>query len=243
MLQRLTQSPPLFLASVTGVEEAQAALASGADIIDCKAPDQGALGALPVETVRAIAGRLPPDTVISATIGDLPATAGSLVPAAEAMAATGVGIVKAGFFGGGDAAQAIRALGRSDLGGARLYAVLMADRAPDFSLIPVCADAGFLGVMLDTAGKTSGALTDVMDHNRLSTFVQRAKAAGLVTGLAGSLSTEHVAQLCALKPDILGFRGALCASGRSSALDSNRVRQVRDALDRATSAVTGRSVV
>lgn len=242
MLQRLTQSPPLFLASVTGVEEALAALASGADIIDCKAPDQGALGALPVETVRAIVAALPSDTLVSATVGDLPAAAEALVPAAKSMAATGVGIVKVGIFSGGDAVQAIRALGKSNLNSARLYAVLMADRAPDFSLIPACADAGFLGVMLDTAGKTSGALTDVMDLKRLSGFVQRAKAAGLVTGLAGSLRIEHVAQLCALKPNILGFRGALCALGRTSALDTNRVRQVREALDRATSAVTGRSV-
>lgn len=244
MLQRLTRSPPLFLASVTGVEEAHLARASEADIIDCKAPDRGALGALPAATVGAIVAALPADTLISATVGDLPAEARVLMPAAQAMAATGVGIVKVGFFGGGDAASAIRALGKADLGRARLYAVLMADRAPDFSLIDDCAAAGFLGVMLDTADKSAGALTSIMEPARLAAFVDRAKGAGLIAGLAGSLKIDHVAQLCALKPDILGFRGALCTSGRTSALDATRVRRVRDAIDRARAAngLTERSV-
>src|SRR6266704_1089362 len=43
----------LFLASVTGAEEAQVALAHGADIVDLKDPAKGALGALSEETVQA----------------------------------------------------------------------------------------------------------------------------------------------------------------------------------------------
>ena len=60
-----------LLASVMTVEEAEAALAGGADIIDLKDPRRGALGALPAPVIRdcvaAIAGRQP----VSATVGPL----------------------------------------------------------------------------------------------------------------------------------------------------------------------------
>ncbi len=88
----------LFLASVTGAEEAQVALAHGADIVDLKDPAKGALGALSEETVQAavagIAGKRP----VSAVIGDLPMQVEAIVGAASAMADTGVDFIKVGLF-------------------------------------------------------------------------------------------------------------------------------------------------
>lgn len=244
MLKALGRATPLFLASVTSVDEALIAYAAGASIIDCKAPDQGALGALAPETVAAIVEALPDTAIVSATIGDLPSSPGVMVPAAESMAATGVQIVKAGFFGDGDARGAIRALGSAELRGARLYAVLMADRDPDFDLIGDLAAARFLGVMLDTADKSSGALSDVMALGRLQGFVEKARQAGLLAGLAGSLRQQHVAKLAAIGPDILGFRGALCRGGRTGALAADLVTAVANeiAAQRPHSKVTERSV-
>ncbi|HNI07365.1 MAG TPA: (5-formylfuran-3-yl)methyl phosphate synthase, partial [Thiobacillaceae bacterium] len=74
-----------WLASVTGAEEARLALAAGADLIDCKNPAAGALGALPratvAEVLAAVGGRRP----VSATIGDFPDMAvEAVVAAAEA---------------------------------------------------------------------------------------------------------------------------------------------------------------
>ena len=94
--------PVAMLASVTSLEEAELVAAGGADIIDCKDPARGALGALPLAEVAAIRARLP-EAVISATIGDLPADPALLVGSARAMAATGVDYVKVGIFPGGDA--------------------------------------------------------------------------------------------------------------------------------------------
>ena len=229
---------PFFLASVLEAAEATVALAGGAGLIDCKNPSAGALGALePIQiqsVVAAVAGRVP----VSATIGDLPCDAVVMVTAAEAVAATGVDIVKVGFFGDGDPREAIAALGAANLGHAnlgktRLVAVLMADRAPDFSLIPLLAKAGFTGVMLDTADKSSGALPDVLDRKTLSDFIARAHGFGLAAGLAGSLRLDHIAGLVALSPDIIGFRGALCNGRRTNGLDAARVTDVRDAIDAA----------
>lgn len=225
------QRQPRFLASVTTADEADLALRGGADIIDAKNPLAGALGALPVDVVRSIIVRVAGRAPVSATVGDLPAEPRVLVEAARAMAATNANFVKIGFFGHADPRAAIETLGNADIGQSTLVAVLMADRDPDFSLLPVLAKHGFGGVMLDTAGKAAGALTDALPLARLSEFVRLARAAGLTAGLAGSLRLEHVATLSSLQPGILGFRGALCRLGRTSALDAKNVCAVRAALD------------
>ena len=45
-------SAPKFLASVTCLNEAQLVLDANVDIIDLKNPAEGALGALPLETIQ-----------------------------------------------------------------------------------------------------------------------------------------------------------------------------------------------
>lgn len=220
-----------FLASVRNEDEARLALAEGADIIDCKEPVAGALGALPHAVVRAVRATVPAGVPVSATVGDLPASAEMLVPAAVAMAATGVDFVKVGLFGGGDARQAIAALGRADLANSRLVAVMFADLEPDFSLVGAMADAGFAGVLLDTAEKAGGALPAHQSRDQLAQFVATVRANGMFSGLAGSLRLEHVAAMRAIGPDILGFRGALCSgSQRKGTLDVLSLRAVARAL-------------
>ncbi|MGZ8410143.1 MAG: (5-formylfuran-3-yl)methyl phosphate synthase, partial [Hyphomicrobium sp.] len=162
---------PRFLASVMSAPEALTALAAGAEIIDGKNPAAGALGALPHATVRAIVEAVGHVVPVSATIGDLPAIPDVLSDAATAMAATGIDLVKIGFFDGGDAKASIAALGRLDLGQARLVGLLLADRNPDLNLVAAMADAGFAGVMLDTATKDGRALPDVMSTAEISRFV------------------------------------------------------------------------
>jgi (5-formylfuran-3-yl)methyl phosphate synthase len=240
MIEGLRRDRPAFLASVTNAAEAEMAFHGGANIIDCKNPASGALGALDTEAVRdivqVIAGRVP----VSATIGDLPADAGAMLPAAAAMAATSVDIVKIGFFGDRDPRPAIVALGREKRPPTQLVAVLMADCSPDISLLPVLAAHGFAGAMLDTADKSAGRLTTVLSKDRLSEFVRAAAANGLSSGLAGSLQGDDIAGLARLNPDVLGFRGALCTSGRVSGLDPKNLTAVRHEFERARSASAAR---
>lgn len=225
----LARGAPLFLASVTTPDEALTALAAGADLIDCKDPSRGALGALPGERVRAICAAVASRAPVSATIGDLPNDAAQMRAAAERTAA-GVDFVKIGFFGGDDARAAIAGLAKADIGAARLVAVLMADRDPDFSLARDLASAGFAAVMLDTADKDAGALAEILEPHRISEFIAAARRHGLAAGLAGSLKLGHVAELAALGADILGFRGALCDGGRGGNLVAARVEAVARAM-------------
>jgi len=216
-----------FLASVRDAAEAEAALASGADIIDLKDPATGALGALTPDAiascVSAIAGR----AELSATVGDLPMVPHTVRSAVLATAATGVDYVKLGLFPNGDA-QGCLSLLAEEAWGVRLILVVFADASPDFDAIDAASRIGASGVMLDTAHKDGSSLLDHLPLDRLADFLAAARAEGLVVGLAGSLKATHVPALLTLKPDLLGFRGALCRNGaRGAALDKSSCAAIR----------------
>lgn len=220
-----------FLASVRNADEARLAVSAGADVIDCKDPSQGALGALSPETVREIRTVVPRHVPLSATVGDLVPQATAVLAAVTTMAATGIDYIKIGFFPGGDAAATIRALGSLSFGQTSLVGLLLADRTPDYDLIRPMADSGFSGVMIDTADKKNGALPDVASRERLKFFLSEARHCGLFAGLAGSLRLEHIPGLLSLRPGLLGFRGALCRSAdRSGILDREAIAAVRRAI-------------
>lgn len=222
-----------LLASVKSLDEARIALECGADIIDCKDPANGALGALPPDIVREALQWVNRRCPVSATVGDLPMEPTALVKAVKGVAA-GVDYVKVGFFPGGDSRACIYALSRHARQ-ARLVAVLFADCNPDFSLLEDLAQADFAGVMLDTMEKSGGGLRYCCSEPRLADFIRLARAEGLMTGLAGSLRLEDIPDLIKLGPDYLGFRGALCAgSERNRALQASRVSLLRNAIPRLT---------
>ena len=217
-----------FLASVMNAHEARLCVALGADIIDAKDAAAGALGALPLESVRAIRAAVPADVKLSATIGDPSGDADATVRDAQLMAATGVDYVKVGLAGAGADRATLERLRAVMPAKVRLVGVLLADRALDLELIPAAQGASFAGVMLDTAAKNSGALPDLIAPAALAAFIEAAHGAGLFAGLAGSLRASHVAALAELGPDVLGFRGGLCREqDRTHAIDEAAVRAVR----------------
>ena len=96
-----------LLASVRSTAEASLAAKHGADIIDLKDPGSGALGALPVNTVRTIVQVLDGVRPVSATIGDIAFRAELIRPAILSMAETGVDRIGSFWL-----AASIRTLGR-----------------------------------------------------------------------------------------------------------------------------------
>jgi FolB domain-containing protein len=217
----------LFLASVTSSQEAELAINGGADIVDLKDPAKGALGALelPVvrDTVKAIAGRRP----ASAVIGDLPMKPESIASAVETMAATGVDYVKVGLFAGPEREDCIRRLAplARRIG---VVGVIFADSDPDRELVPLMAECGFAGAMIDTARKNGGRLLDQMNLATVDCFVRSCRSHGLLAGLAGSLEAADVPRLLLLSPDYLGFRTALCdRHDRLAGLDPAALNLIR----------------
>ncbi|MGH8611215.1 MAG: (5-formylfuran-3-yl)methyl phosphate synthase [Gammaproteobacteria bacterium] len=217
-----------FLASVQSLEEARTMLEHGADVIDLKQPATGALGAvsseLAVEITRFVSGRC----TVSATIGDLPCAPDVLTPAVKRMLAAGVDLVKVGVFEPQPPAKWWFELRRLCAHGSRIIAVLFADRAPKLGLLQCSAESGLYGVMLDTAAKEGGSLRAWLEDKQIEAFIRRAQGLGLCAGLAGSLGIDDIDPLLRLKPDYLGFRGALChRRDRIAALDASLVAQVR----------------
>ena len=152
-----------FLASVTSMQEAEIALAGGADILDLKDPSRGALGALSAEVISACVAGIARRRIVSATAGDLPMEPDLVRNAVQRLAKCGVDIVKIGLFPGGDASACISALREETVRGTRLVAVMFADQSPDFSLDRVAArcrlrrrDAGHGGQIRGRTAASSG---------------------------------------------------------------------------------------
>lgn len=234
---------PRFLASVRDVGEALLAARLGADIIDLKEPRQGALGAVPEEEQRAILAALGlRRPKISATVGDLPFEPDVLVPAIHRTADVGVNLVKFGVFAAGEAALA--GLAELDRQLRRmpptrpLVVLFLADRLTGGDEAVVLARAalrvhGVAGVMLDTADKRSGRLTEVMTISELTRLVHAAHGAGGFAGLAGSLAIGDIEDLATTDADVLGFRGALCDGDRKASLSAAAFARVRDQIESA----------
>lgn len=216
-----------FLASVRDDAEAAVVLAAGADIIDLKEPAEGALGAVSPETVRACVTRISGRKPVSATVGDLPMVPHLVTEAVTATASLGVDDVKLGVRSNGDPGGCFARLAEANHS-AGLILVFFADAMPGFDPVGAAKAARARGVMLDTAEKASGALTEHMAIDTIAGFVAAGRHAGLMVGLAGSLRASHLRPLLALEPDVVGVRGALCRQGdRSHRLDPAACRRIR----------------
>ena len=213
-----------LLVSVRSVDEALLAARGGADFIDLKEPRHGALGALPLATVRhCVAALRGSNLPISATIGDSPH---DIAGAVQRVADCGVDIVKVGVERD-DAARGVLTMLAGC--GRPVVPVLIADRGLDQSLVEFAAGLGFAGLMVDTADKSAGSLFDGVPMSALQRFIDCARAASLMCGLAGALRLDDLPRLTDLAPDFAGFRSAVCAVDRRGALDPQRLRALRQA--------------
>ncbi len=219
-----------MLASVRSLEEAKLVYQGGADIIDLKEPYDGALGAVPLEEIHRVVDDLWEKCVISATIGDLPADTSKINEKVIQTAETGVDYVKVGMFSDRHIESSLSNLIHCTNKGISIIAVFFADMDFDMEMaITAAADARLKGVMLDTARKGSGGLLTHKDIKQLEYFVGRAKQEDLLTGLAGSLTTEDIPSLLDAEPDYVGFRTALCNSKlRTGSLNPQAIQSVRE---------------
>jgi dihydroneopterin aldolase len=221
----------LLLAGVRSAEEAETALALGADIIGLEDAARGTLGALDPDVVRAAVRRIAGRRPVCAAIGDLPMQPDAMAAAAATMTAAGVQYVKVGLFPDPrreECARRLSALARTTKLVGVMFADLESDAGGSVALLRRMGEAGFAGAMLD-ARKGAGRLLDRMDVASLAAFVEACRAHGLLAGLAGSLEPPDIPRLLPLAPDFLGFRGALCRGGdRTAPLDPAAFRLVRE---------------
>ncbi len=226
-----------LLVSVRSVDEALLVADGGADFIDLKEPAQGALGGLPVATLREIvpALRARGSTLpVSATIGDVPMhELDDILARVDNVGGCGVDIVKVGIERSTDAAPLLHALAGC---GHAVVPVFIADRGLDERAVSLALSLGFAGVMVDTADKRAGSLFEALPIEALRRFVAMAREAGAMVGVAGALRREQASQIAALQPDFAGFRSAVCAGERSGTLDAPRLHALVAAMREAQTA-------
>jgi uncharacterized protein (UPF0264 family) len=224
---------PGLLVSVRSVEEAEAALAGGADLIDVKEPSRGSLGRADDETiaavVRIVGGRRP----VSAALGELRDR-----PAPCAL--PGLAYVKWGLAGLGPSRtrqlESLLAAQRSSNPGCRCVLVAYADwrraDAPEPETVGKLAiRLGADGLLLDSFCKDGRTLLDWLTVEEIERLCRGYRRNGLKIALAGSLGREEIVRLRAFKPDWFAVRGAACKDGRREGpIEAENVRRLIELL-------------
>jgi uncharacterized protein (UPF0264 family) len=230
-----------LLVSVRNADEARAALAGGAEIIDAKDPSRGALGAVEPgmvrEIVRAVNGMRP----VSAALGDS-GDPEVLASAARSAAEAGATFVKVGFADVRDYALVQARLERV-MDGALLpsapcvvVAVAYADwdevgAAAPSTVLAAAAAEGAMGILIDTVRKDGAGLFRCLGRAALGSLVREARARSLLVALAGRITVEDLAFAYEAGAEIVGVRGAACEHGREGRVRESRVRELIVARD------------
>lgn len=225
-----------LLVSVSTAEEAETAVAGGADIIDAKNPASGALGPVThdefARIVAAVGGQRP----VTAALGDADDD-DRIHEAARAFTKAGASLVKVGFAGVPNITRVEQLLAATvhgaDGGGA--IAVAYADADPTHELTPaalvaIAARAGARGVLLDTLDKSGAGVRRLMTDRALRAWIAGAHDLGLTAAVAGKLTIADVPVVRETGADIAGVRGAACDGGRSGRVSLERVRSLRRAM-------------
>lgn len=231
-----------LLVSVRDAEEARAALAGGADIIDAKEPALGPLAPVSRAMLQSICASVPVTVALSVALGDaqplaLEAVVASVAPLRRRVALYfKVAVISAAPDEAGDGiAAACRMLeGRADR--PRLVVARYVDQPSDATdlsrWIAVSAAAGARGLLVDTSRKDGPGLFGSVGAPSLAALREQASRHGIWLAVAGGVTITNLAQLAVVGPDVLGVRGAVCQGTRTDTLSAALVLQLRDALAR-----------
>lgn len=231
-----------LLVSVRDAEEARAALAGGADIVDAKEPALGPLAPVSPPMLQSICAAVPVTVALSVALGDaqpggLQAVVASVAPLRRraALYFKAAVISPAPEEAGDGITAACRMLeGRPDR--PRLVVARYVDRPSDAAdlsrWIAVSAAAGARGLLLDTSRKDGPGLFGSVEPQSMAELREQATRHGIWLAVAGGVTITNLAQVAVVRPDVLGVRGAVCQGTRTGTLSAALVVQLRDALAR-----------
>lgn len=220
-----------LLVSVRNADEASAALAGGADVIDVKEPADGPLGRADAESIGAVVARVAGRAPVTAAWGEL------AEPARQNGVPGSLAAVKVGLAGADSAGweSDLRAFAKPLPPATQLVPVAYADAAAAESPAPdrVLDAAVALGcrwLVIDTFDKQGPSSVAGDRSVAIRVLVERATDAGVSTVLAGRLGTDDLANAVACGPALVGVRGAACDGGRGGAVSTARVQSIAQAI-------------
>lgn len=200
-----------WLASIKSLDEAKELETCLPDILDLKDPSAGALGALAIDDINAIVRWLDKRCLSSATVGDLVMKSNVISPVIFQWAETDLDYIKVGLFEDIELENCLVQLKATLYTAPKpVIAVIFADQSYPDDIVDLVKQAGFIGVMVDTAEKNGQSLSSHWSAIDIQRFVKSANDKGLICGLAGALRIEDIDSLALTGADYLGFRSALC---------------------------------
>ncbi len=213
-----------LLVSPKTLEEAKIVISSQVEIIDCKNPEEGSLGANFPWVIKAMKNMLLGNysQMLSATIGDFPNLPGSASLAALGAAVSGADIIKVGLKGPKNVEEGIKLMKnvvkavKNYNNEIKVVAAGYADyirmkNSLDFLAIPtIAAESGADVAMLDTYIKDEKGLFDFLNVNQLIEFKKRANDFNLKIALAGNLRNNVLSKIKKINPEIIGVRSMVC---------------------------------
>lgn len=212
----------LLMVSVQNVAEALEAEQGGADVVDVKNLQEALVGSGHPNIVRDVRSLIPVEKHVSVTLGVVPNQPGTVAMAAYAAAALDATSVKVGFQQA-DYATAVDVLkqAREAMEGfnTKLIGSLFADNMlyegglDPRLMIQLAKDGECDGFLIDTLIKDGRNLFDFIPEPELREMILHGKELGLSTSLSGHLKLDDLDELARVNPDIVGVRGAVCASG------------------------------
>jgi len=211
----------LLMVSVQNVAEALEAERGGADVVDVKNLQEAMVGSGHPSLVREVRARIQPENHVSVTLGVVPTQPGTVAMAVYSAAVLNATSVKVGFrMAKYDEAVDVLRQSRQALEGSntKLVGSLFADNVLYDGLEPrrmveLAKDGQCDGFLIDTLTKDGRNLFDFMSESELRDMVLEGKELGLSTALSGHLKLSDLDMLARVNPDIVGVRGAVCASG------------------------------
>jgi len=242
---------PQLLVSVRSADEAEKAIAGGAEILDIKDPSRGSLGMGRLSDISAIAelnpianGRIP----LSVALGELCDWSGAdAIPDLP----EGIRFAKMGLSHTSHDPEwisqwiRVRHLFRQQ-SGHRLSWVAVAYADADIANAPrieqvleAAIRTECEGLLIDTWQKDGQQLIDHVDAARLEEIQIRCHRSGLFLALAGCLNVGSLPKLQTVAADVIAIRSAACRkSDRNSELDSTQVAVFREKLHQVFSQTT-----
>ena len=231
----------LLMVSVQDVDEALEAEQGGADVVDVKNLQEALVGSGHPSIVRQVRGIIPAEKHVSVTLGVVPNQPGTVAMAVYAAAHLDATSVKVGFQRGDydtavdvlrQARRALEGFNTKLIGSVFADNELYEDGLDPLCMVQLAKDGECDGFLIDTLTKDGRNLFDFMPEPVLRDIVLRGKEMGMSTALSGHLKINDLDELARINPDIVGVRGAVCASGdRGRAVAWEAVAEFKRQLD------------
>ena len=220
-----------LLISLRKLDELSEEIINEVDILDLKDPLNGSIGAWDLQDIKKVIFRYKNKIQISATLGDIFINDDFLIKLKQ-FDKLNLDYIKFGLLSMSikNLFDKIKFLGERKFK-TKLVCVVFVDICDHLKLVykklELFDACGIKYIMLDTYKKNKGDLLTFCNISNLNKFISKCKKLDIKIGLAGSLKETQIPMIIKLKPNVLGFRSAICKfNKRMSEVDTKKLKKI-----------------